>query len=169
MGSVLAESDSPLTWECCNFAVQWKQYIYFFFFTINYLKLTWYKKRQSCYCQQDNNKGRKKTSKYHLVYKVVLGNTCRSLTCIVLAAFHITVVYYNSVRASTTKFVIFLCPFVRFLVGLSAGLHKNHLMDYHEIWMDGGSQLRIDPINFFCQSRYFFAHFAKYGVPCHLC
>ena len=48
-------------------------------------------------------------------------------------------------------FFLFKCAYLcirhlpSFLVGLSAGLHKNHSADFYETWVEDGSQLRKDP------------------------
>ena len=37
---------------------------------------------------------------------------------------------------------------VCWMVGLSAGLHKNYFTDFNKTWMEDGSQPMIDPTNF---------------------
>ena len=38
-----------------------------------------------------------------------------------------------------------LLHFAGWLVGLSTGLHKNSRTDFHQTWMEDGSQPKIDP------------------------
>ena len=51
-------------------------------------------------------------------------------------------------------------------LGLSAGLHKNYRMSFHDAQMEDGSWPRLDPVNFWCGSRNLFSHFniVKYGA-----
>ena len=49
--------------------------------------------------------------------------------------------------------VMFSAVTVALLVALSAGLHKNYQRVFHVTWMEDGSWLRIDTINFCCRFR----------------
>ena len=52
-----------------------------------------------------------------------------------------------------TSEVMFSVVAVALLVALSAGLHKNYQTIFHIIWMEDGSWLSIDAINFWCRFR----------------
>ena len=49
---------------------------------------------------------------------------------------------------TSVKEVLFSPVFICWLVGLWAGLHKNHRVDLYETWIEDVSWSRIDPINF---------------------